>query len=138
MSAPIRLADVSYRIGSTTILDDVSFEVPAGSTLALLGRSGSGKTTALRLVNRLLEPSAGRVEVDGRPTADWDPIRLRRGIGYVIQDVGLFPHFTVNENIGIVPRLEGWELGRIGRKTAELLKLVGLEGSIGDRRPAQL
>ncbi len=138
MSAPIRFDEVSYRIGSATIVRQLSFEVSLGSTLALLGRSGSGKTTALRLINRLLEPSEGRVEVNGCPTAEWDPIRLRRGIGYVIQDVGLFPHLTVNENIGIVPRLEGRPPDLIRTKTAELLELVGLSAAVGARKPSQL
>ena len=138
MSAPIRFADVSYRIGSTCILDDVSLEAPAGSTLALIGPSGSGKTTALRLINRLLDPTAGRVEVNDRSTADWDPIRLRRSIGYVIQEVGLFPHFSIDDNIGLVPRLEGWAAERIRGRTAELLRLVGLDPALGSRRPSQL
>ncbi len=138
MTAPIRLDKVVYRVGSTTILHEVTIEVQSGQTLALLGRSGSGKTTALRLINRLADPSAGRIEVNGLATTDWDPIRLRRGIGYVIQDVGLFPHFTVEENIAVVPRLEGWPDDRIRARTAELLSLVGLDPAVGRRRPAQL
>lgn len=110
-----------------TLLSALSLEVTQGETLVLLGRSGCGKTTTLKLINRLLDPTAGEVRVDGRATTQWDPIRLRRRIGYVIQEIGLFPHFTVEENIGLVPSLEGWEAERITRKARELLDLVGLE-----------
>jgi len=92
----------------------------------LLGRSGSGKTTALKMVNGLLFPSEGEVLVRGDSTRHWDPIRLKRSIGYVIQEVGLFPHFTVAENVGLVPRLEGWEPQRRDRRVRELLAMVGL------------
>ena len=108
------------------IFDNFTIDVDAGEVVALVGRSGAGKTTLLRLVNRLTLPQSGRVLVDGRDTREWDPIRLRRSIGYVIQDVGLFPHMTVADNIGVVPRLEGWEPARIRARTAELLDLVGL------------
>jgi osmoprotectant transport system ATP-binding protein len=100
--------------------------VHRGETLSLLGRSGSGKTTTLKLINRLLEPSAGEVRVEGRSTLDWDPIRLRRSIGYVIQEAGLFPHFTVERNIGLVPQLEGWAPDRIRARVRELLEMVGM------------
>ena len=108
------------------IFDNLTLAVDAGEVVALVGRSGAGKTTLLRLVNRLAVPQAGRVLVDGRDTREWDPIRLRRSTGYVIQEVGLFPHMTVAANIGVVPRLEGWEPPRIEARTRELLELVGL------------
>jgi osmoprotectant transport system ATP-binding protein len=117
----------------------VSFEVGAGETLVLLGRSGSGKTTTLKLVNRLLEPTAGEIHVAGRPTRETDPHRLRRGIGYVIQDVGLFPHFTIEQNVGLVPRLEGWTPDRVAARVRELLTLVGLDPDrFAGRRPHEL
>ena len=92
----------------------------------LLGRSGSGKTTTLKLINRMLEPSGGTVQVEGRSTLEWDPIRLRRSIGYVIQEAGLFPHFTVERNVGVVPQLERWAPARIRQRVREMLELVGL------------
>lgn len=119
---------VNFRLAhGKTLLSDLSLEVYQGETLILLGRSGCGKTTTLKLINRLLDPTEGDVRVEGKATTQWDPIRLRRRIGYVIQEIGLFPHFTVEENIGLVPSLEGWEAERITRKARELLDLVGLE-----------
>jgi len=112
--------------GGKVLLKEVSFAVPRGETLVLLGRSGAGKTTALKLINRLLEPSGGRVCVEGRATTDWDPIALRRRIGYVIQEAGLFPHYTVEQNVSLVPRLEGWPAERIDARVRELFELVGL------------
>ncbi len=123
----IALAGVSVQRGSTAVLRNVSMTVAAGETVALLGRSGSGKTTLLRLINRLLEPSGGQVSVDGRSTAAWDPIALRRQIGYVIQDAGLFPHMTVAGNVSVVPRLLGWSEDRVSARVDELLDLVGLD-----------
>jgi osmoprotectant transport system ATP-binding protein len=108
------------------VLDDFTLEVEAGEVVALVGASGAGKTTVLKLVNRLLVPGAGAVRVQGRDTGEWDPIRLRRSVGYVIQEIGLFPHLTVADNIAVVPRLEGWEEGRVGRRVRELLELIGL------------
>jgi osmoprotectant transport system ATP-binding protein len=122
----VEFRDVTYEIDSRTILSRVSFRVEAGETLVLLGRSGSGKTTALKMTNGMLFPTSGRVLVEGRATADWDPIRLKRRIGYVIQEVGLFPHFTVAENVGLVPKLEGWKPADIERRVGELLSMVGL------------
>ena len=110
-----------------SLLADLNLEVKQGETLVLLGRSGSGKTTTMKLINRLIDPTSGRLEVEGRPTIEWDPIRLRRRIGYVIQEIGLFPHLSVEENIGVVPRLEGWEAERIKTRARELLDLVGLD-----------
>ena len=120
-------------------MEDVSFTVGAGETLVLLGRSGSGKTTTLKLINRLLEPTVGDVLIAGEPAASVEPTRLRRRIGYVIQEVGLFPHFTVAENVGLVPRLEGWPAARIAARVAELLGLVGLDAdTFAARYPHQL
>ena len=125
--------------GPQTAVAGVSFGVAAGETLALLGRSGSGKTTTLKLVNRLLEPTAGEVRVEGVPTTGMDPVRLRRRMGYVIQEVGLLPHFTVTANVGLVPSLEGWEPTRIAARVRELLALVGLEPDrFAARYPDQL
>jgi len=130
MNAIVEFRGVGYGVRQATgpleILRDLSFAVEPGETLVLLGRSGSGKTTALKLVNRLLEPGAGAVLVEGRATVEWDPIRLRRRIGYVIQETGLFPHFTVAENVGLVPRLEGWPADRIRARVDELLERMDL------------
>ena len=126
MSVPVVFDGVAYEIAGRAVLRDLCFEVGSGETLVLLGRSGSGKTTALKMVNRLLEPTAGAVRVDGRSTLEWDPIRLRRCIGYVIQEIGLLPHYTVGQNVAVVPVIEGWEPGRIRRRVDELLDLVGL------------
>ena len=138
-AAPIRLEEVTYRVGETALVSGLSLKVEAAQTLVLLGRSGSGKTTALRLMNGLLRPTEGRVLVEGRSTEEWDPIQLRRKIGYVIQEVGLFPHFTVSENVGLVPMLEGWSEPDVRRRTDELLTKVGLDAEpIGARYPHQL
>ena len=127
------------RPGGPPVLDGLSLTVHDGETVALLGRSGSGKTTALKLVNALLMPTAGAVRVGGRATTEWDPIRLRRQTGYVIQEVGLLPHRTVAENVGLVPTLEDWPRERIRARVAELLALVGLPAAtFGDRRPHEL
>jgi osmoprotectant transport system ATP-binding protein len=109
------------------LLRDVSFAVRCGETLVLLGRSGAGKTTALKLINRLADPTEGAVNVDGRSTLDWDPIALRRHIGYVIQETGLFPHYTVEQNISLIPRLEHWPTPQVRERAQELLALVGLD-----------
>jgi osmoprotectant transport system ATP-binding protein len=132
----IEFKDVSFSVPGAQILSGLNLEVLRGEVLVLLGRSGSGKTTTLKLVNRLLLPSGGEVRVNG--VADGDVIRLRRSIGYVIQDVGLFPHFTVERNIGLVPRIEGWPDDRIGARVQELLQMVGLAPELGARYPRQL
>ena len=136
MSA-VEFCQVSYQLNQKQLVSDLSFTIFSGETIVLLGRSGCGKTTTLRLINHLLVPTAGEVRVQGRSTRDWNPIQLRRQIGYVIQEVGLFPHFTVAQNIGVVPSLQKWEANRIAIRVAELLELVGLEG-FENRYPHQL
>jgi len=138
-SPAIEFRDVCYVApGGQKVLSGLNLSARRGETLVLLGRSGSGKTTTLKLVNRLLSPSAGEVRVHGVPTRDSDVIRLRRSIGYVIQDVGLFPHFTVERNIGLVPTIEGWPHERIQARVRELLQLVGLSPEMASRYPHQL
>jgi osmoprotectant transport system ATP-binding protein len=138
-AAAVEFRGVSFRIGGNLILDNLSFTIHSGETLVLLGRSGSGKTTALKMVNGLTMPTAGEVLVDGRATAAWDPIQLRRGIGYVIQEVGLFPHFTIGANVGLVPRLLEWPPERIAARTRELLEQVGLDPEhYLNRKPREL
>jgi len=135
----IELRDVVYVLpNGQPLLRGLNLEVQRGETLVLLGRSGSGKTTTLKLINRLLTPSGGQVRVNGAPIAESDVIRLRRSIGYVIQDVGLFPHFTVERNIGLVPKIEGWPAERIHLRVEELLRLVGLDAQMASRYPHQL
>jgi osmoprotectant transport system ATP-binding protein len=135
----VEFREVTYEIGGKTILLRVSFAVEPGETLVLLGRSGSGKTTALKMTNGMLFPTSGQVLVEGRATLEWDPIRLKRRIGYVIQEVGLFPHFTIAENVGLVPKLDGWKPEDIGRRVDELLEMVGLPpGEYRMRYPRQL
>ena len=142
MGAPVlEVRNVSYAPpgAGRAIVSGVSFALAAGETLALLGRSGSGKTTTLKLINRLLEPDAGEVLVNGRRAADADATALRRSIGYVIQEVGLFPHVTVAGNVGLVPRLERWPPERTRARVRELLVLVGLDPDVfGERLPHQL
>jgi osmoprotectant transport system ATP-binding protein len=136
---PVAFRDVSYEIAGRPILLNLNLSVEAGETLVLLGRSGSGKTTALKMINGMLFPTRGEVLVDGRPTTEWDPIKLRRRIGYVIQEVGLFPHFTVGDNIGLVPKLEGWSAPDIERRVNLLLEKVGMPPDEFRRRyPRQL
>jgi osmoprotectant transport system ATP-binding protein len=136
----VSFRDVSFSIdGGRLIIDRLNLEVARGETLVLLGESGCGKTTTLRLVNRLLTPTAGEVLVEGKATTEWDVIRLRRRTGYVIQDAGLFPHFTVAENVTLVPSLERWTSDRIQRRMGELLDLVGLDSTqFANRYPREL
>ena len=121
------------------VIDDLSFEIARGEVVVLLGRSGCGKTTTLKLVNRLLLPDRGAVLVEGRDTREWDAIRLRRRAGYVIQEAGLFPHFTVEQNVALVPALEGWPRERQRERVGELLGLVGLDAAeFAARLPSEL
>ena len=124
--ALVEFRDVWYEIGGRTILANLSLRVEAGETVVFLGRSGSGKTTALKMINAMVFPTRGEVLVDGRRTTEWDPIRLRRRIGYVIQEVGLFPHFTVRENVGLVPKLAGWSEPDIDQRVNLLLEKIGM------------
>lgn len=136
----IECREAGYRLnGGRALLSGLSLKVQRGETLVLLGRSGSGKTTTLKLINRLLLPTEGDVLVEGRATTEWDPIRLRRHIGYAIQEVGLFPHFSVERNVGLVPSLEGWEPARIRARVFDLLRLVNLDPEqFAARRPHEL
>src|SRR2546425_5936817 len=137
----VKFIDVSYSVPSVTtpIISNLNLSVQSGQTLVLLGESGCGKTTTLKLVNRLLLPTSGDVFVEGKATTDWDPIRLRRRTGYVIQEGGLFPHFTVEQNVALVPRLESWDEARIKKRVSELLSLVGLGfNDFAGRYPGEL
>ena len=137
MSAALEVRDLGFELPGKgkgergrPLVEGVSFIVGQGETLVLLGRSGSGKTTTLKLINRLLEPTAGEVLVAGQRASDLDATRLRRRIGYVIQEIGLFPHFTVERNVGLVPSIEGWPPARIADRAREMLALVGLDAEI--------
>jgi osmoprotectant transport system ATP-binding protein len=135
----VEFRNVSYEISGKRILAGVNLAVDEGETLVLLGRSGSGKSTALKLTNGMLFPTAGEVLVEGRSTREWNPIRLKRRIGYVIQDVGLFPHFTVAANVGLVPKLERWNEADASRRVDQLLATVGMPaGEFRARYPRQL
>ena len=138
--ALVEFRDVSFSVnGSAPIIDHLNLSVASGETIVLLGESGCGKTTTLRLVNRLLTPTSGEVVVEGKATTEWDAIRLRRRTGYVIQEAGLFPHFTVAENVSLVPSLEQWDGERTRERVEELLSLVGLEPArFADRYPREL
>jgi osmoprotectant transport system ATP-binding protein len=136
----IEFNNVGFSVaGGKVLLSRVSFSVRRGETLMLLGRSGSGKTTCLKMINRLLAPTSGEVRVKGVPVERWDTIKLRRSIGYAIQEVGLFPHYTVRKNVALVPKLEGWQRQKIEARVTEVLDLVGLPGpEFADRYPHQL
>ena len=125
--------------GGREVLRDVTLRIERGETLALVGRSGAGKSTVLKLINRMLEPERGRVVVDDRDTREWDLTALRRSAGYVLQEIGLFPHMTVARNVGLVPALSGWTPDRAAARAAEMLTLVGLDpAEFGPRWPEQL
>lgn len=135
----VEFRDVGYEIEGKPILSAVNFAVEAGETLVLLGRSGSGKSTVLKLTNGMLFPTRGQVLVDGKSTREWNPIALKRRIGYVIQEVGLFPHFTVARNVGLVPRLEGWSEPDIEQRVDQLLDTVGMPAAeYRERYPREL
>jgi osmoprotectant transport system ATP-binding protein len=136
----IEFSNVQFQVDAgKVLLCNVNLSVRRGETLTLLGRSGSGKTTCLKMINRLLSPTQGQVWVDGNPVEQWDAIKLRRGIGYAIQDVGLFPHYTVRQNVALVPKLEQWDRRKIEARVQEVLDLVGLPGpEFANRYPHQL
>jgi osmoprotectant transport system ATP-binding protein len=135
----IEFSDVTVERAGRAVLRDVSLAVKQGETLAIVGRSGAGKSTALKLIIRLLEPTSGCVIVDGRDTREWNPIALRRRTGYVLQEVGLFPHMTVSQNVALVPTLERWPRERCEARARELLALVGLHpGDFAGRWPDEL
>ena len=136
----VQFHNVTFSLSTAAnIISDLNLSVERGETLVLLGESGCGKTTTLKLVNRLLTPTGGEVRVEGKATTTWDPIALRRRIGYVIQEGGLFPHFTIARNVGLVPALSGWEQARITECVRELLSLVGLDPDrFAERYPREL
>jgi osmoprotectant transport system ATP-binding protein len=138
--AAIEFKDVTYTTAQgRVLLDHITASVSAGTTVAILGRSGCGKTTLLRTVNRMLDPTSGEVLLAGKPIRESDPVMLRRGIGYVVQETGLFPHFKIERNVGIVLELEGRKHAEIGARTHELMKLVGLDAeTFSGRYPHQL
>ncbi len=135
----VEFRGVDYTIGAAKILDDINLQIFKGETLILLGESGCGKTTTLKLINRLIEPTNGEVLVEGKATTAWEAIKLRRRIGYVLQEGGLFPHFTIAENVALVPNLENKDQGETARKVVELLELVGLNpNKFAARLPSEL
>jgi osmoprotectant transport system ATP-binding protein len=134
----IAFQNVTKRYGETKAVDDVSFDVPSGEICVLLGPSGCGKTTLMRMVNRLIPKTSGRIEVEGESIDDLDPVQLRRRIGYVIQQIGLFPNMTVEENIAVVPDLLGWKRARSRARAGELLEMLALDPALLSRYPAEL
>src|SRR5258708_8602539 len=135
----IEFRDVTYDLPSgQRVLASLNLNVQRGEILVVLGRSGSGKTNTLKLINRLLSPTTGEIRVEGKAAAAEDVVRLRRRIGYVIQEIGLFPHFTVERNIGLVPSIEGWPQEKIHARAMELLQMVGLDAQLALRYPHQL
>ncbi|MDY6901220.1 MAG: ATP-binding cassette domain-containing protein [Cyanobacteriota bacterium] len=135
----VEFRNVTLSINQNQLVSNLNFQIRRGEALILLGRSGSGKSTTMKLINRLYRPTEGQVVFDGSSTTEWDEIKLRRKIGYVIQETGLFPHFTIERNVGLVPSLEGWNSKQIKSRVFELLKLVGLEpGQFASRYPHEL
>jgi len=139
-AAPLEFRNVTkvYPGSSRPAIDNLSLEIPAGEICCIVGPSGGGKTTAMKLVNRLIDITDGDILIDGQSVRKMNVTELRRGIGYVIQQIGLFPHMTVNDNIATVPKLLGWDRARTRKRAAELLELVGLEPELGKRYPSQL
>ncbi len=138
-SAVLEVRNLSHRIGERWVLNNISLTVCAGETVVLLGRSGCGKTTLLKCINRLIDPTQGEILFNGRSTPEWDLFRMRRRMGYVIQDTGLFPHWTVAANAGLVPRLENWGAEAIQKRVNLLLEAVGLApAEYAARYPRQL
>jgi osmoprotectant transport system ATP-binding protein len=130
---------IGFEVGGVRILENINLQIFKGETLILLGESGCGKTTTLKLINCLIEPTSGAVLVEGKPTTDWDAINLRRRIGYVLQEAGLFPHFTVAENVALVPKLENWDEDKKRERLLQMLELVGLNPhKFADRFPHEL
>ena len=139
-AAMIEFRNVCYSLdGKRNVLSNLNLKIQAGETLVLLGRSGCGKTTTLKMINRLLDSSEGEILVEGKSVLEWDPIQLRRRIGYVIQEVGLLPHFTIERNIGLIPQLEDWPPDETRRRVEELLKMVALDpATFRHRYPREL
>jgi osmoprotectant transport system ATP-binding protein len=139
-SPAVEFRSASYVLpNGQSLLNGINLSIRTGETLVLLGRSGAGKSTALKLINRMIGPSGGDVLVQGRPTRAWNPIELRRKIGYVIQETGLFPHFTVQQNVSLVPKLEKWPEDKIRARVCELMSLVGMnDPAFLDRYPHEL
>ncbi|MCH3921671.1 ABC transporter ATP-binding protein [Limosilactobacillus sp.] len=138
-TASIQFKHVKKSFGTNTVIPDLSFTVNQGEFITILGSSGSGKTTTLKMINGLLKPDAGEILIAGRPLAEYNLVELRRHIGYVVQQIGLFPHMTISQNIGVVPQLLGWEQDQIVSRVTQLLKLVKLDpGKYADRYPSQL
>lgn len=135
----VEFRNVNYSVGDLQILSGLNLQVSEGEILILLGESGCGKTTTLKLINRLIEPTSGEVLVEGKSTVDWDAINLRRKIGYVLQEGGLFPHFTVEKNVALVPELENWQKEKTVSRVSEMLELVGLNPrKFSERFPHEL
>ena len=135
----VEFREVGYKVGSAKILENLNLQIFKGEILILLGESGCGKTTTLKLINRLIEPTSGEISVEGKATTDWDAIKLRRRIGYVLQEGGLFPHFTVRENVALVPNLENHEKEKTRMRVDEMLELVGLTpDKFSERFPHEL